>query len=907
MTAPPQAEPPFAARLRRRRLAARAALGFERLWPALWPPLGVLGAYLCAALLDLPPMLPAALQAVVLVAVLATAGWLLVRGLRHLRMPSEAEADRRLERASGLRHRPLAALVDQPALPGAEGLWRAHVARAAAQIGRLRVGLPRPGLAAIDRRALRGGLIVALAATLVVAGGEAPERVARAFVPHFAPTVPTPPAELQGWITPPAYTNLAPVFLRPEGGAISVPAGSHLTISLSGGSGTPALTLGPARLPFQQLDASSFQADQDLSAGGRLVVRRGGTELAAWDLTVRVDAAPVVRWPEPPGVARGGGRVPSTRLPWQVAHDYGVTSLQAELRLRERPNDPPLIVSIPLPGGAPKQAKGVRVQDLTSHPWAGLPVVARLVGRDAPGLVGTSDDAVFILPERHFDNPMARAVIAVRKGLTLHPDRRAAAIAELDRLSEVDAVWRNDPGGFLNLEAAGAELLYDRDADAVAEVQTRLWQLALHLEEGATERTARALEQARRDLREALDAQRRGDKIDPKEIARRMQALEQAIAKHLEALAEQLRRDPDAQMADPNSAQVDPQAAQRLAEEMRQAIEQGRMEDAQKRMAELEKMLDQLQKARPMHRSAQARERAQKQARGQQQMNALQDMVQREGGLLDRAQARDAQPSPDAAPPPDAPPPGAQSQDQQSQDQQSQDQQSGDQQSGDQQSGDQQSADKQAADKDAATRKRDARMQEALRRALGELMQQYGDLMGKVPPNLGDADVAMRDAARSLNKGEDAAAAGAVQRAIEALQKGGQSMSEQMAQAFGAQGAQRDGDQQEGGQQGDQDGAGTALGDPRGGDGNSPGGRNNRPWQHGNGQFGRNGDRHTDPLGRPLQEGTSGADESGDVTVPENMEGARTRAIQDELRRRAAERGRPQQELDYINRLLKQF
>jgi hypothetical protein len=37
------------------------------------------------------------------------------------------------------------------------------------------------------------------------------------------------------------------------------------------------------------------------------------------------------------------------------------------------------------------------------------------------------------------------------------------------------------------------------------------------------------------------------------------------------------------------------------------------------------------------------------------------------------------------------------------------------------------------------------------------------------------------------------------------------------------------------------------------------------------------------------------------------MEQARTRAIQEELRRREAERTRPQPELDYIDRLLKQF
>src|ERR1700686_3867236 len=68
---------------------------------------------------------------------------------------------------SGLRPRPLAVFTDRPAVPGAEALWRAHVARAAAQIGRLRVGMPRPGLAALDPRALRGALVVALFACLV--------------------------------------------------------------------------------------------------------------------------------------------------------------------------------------------------------------------------------------------------------------------------------------------------------------------------------------------------------------------------------------------------------------------------------------------------------------------------------------------------------------------------------------------------------------------------------------------------------------------------------------------------------------------------------------------------------------------------------------------------------------------
>jgi hypothetical protein len=69
-------------------------------------------------------------------------------------------------------------------------------------------------------------------------------------------------------------------------------------------------------------------------------------------------------------------------------------------------------------------------------------------------------------------------------------------------------------------------------------------------------------------------------------------------------------------------------------------------------------------------------------------------------------------------------------------------------------------------------------------------------------------------------------------------------------------------------------------------------------------------DRHDekrDPLGRVRKNGQGGLDEGGATEVPEAMEQARTRAIQDELRRRGAERTRPKPELDYIDRLLRQF
>jgi hypothetical protein len=67
------------------------------------------------------------------------------------------------------------------------------------------------------------------------------------------------------------------------------------------------------------------------------------------------------------------------------------------------------------------------------------------------------------------------------------------------------------------------------------------------------------------------------------------------------------------------------------------------------------------------------------------------------------------------------------------------------------------------------------------------------------------------------------------------------------------------------------------------------------------GQNGQNGTEQEDPLGR--QDGSSG---SGDgVKIPDRDTLARARSILEELRRRAAERGRPKQELDYYDRLLR--
>lgn len=147
----------------------------------------------------------------------------------------------------------------------------------------------------------------------------------------------------------------------------------------------------------------------------------------------------------------------------------------------------------------------------------------------------------------------------------------------------------------------------------------------------------------------------------------------------------------------------------------------------------------------------------------------------------------------------------------------------------------------------------------------GQNGDQDGD-QGDDDGSLDDADGAMGDAGSKLGEGNADGAVDSQGKALDALRKGAQKMAEAM-------------------QQGDGDGQGDG-----------PGNRAGRQQSGGN---------QTDPLGRPLH----GRDLSDDYTVkiPGEIDAQRVRRILEELRRRLGDSSRPQIELDYIERLLKDF
>ena len=147
----------------------------------------------------------------------------------------------------------------------------------------------------------------------------------------------------------------------------------------------------------------------------------------------------------------------------------------------------------------------------------------------------------------------------------------------------------------------------------------------------------------------------------------------------------------------------------------------------------------------------------------------------------------------------------------------------------------------------------------------GQQGQPGGD-QGDGEDGLDQADGAMGDATGRLGEGNADGAVDSQGRALEALRKGAQALAEAM-------------------QQGDGDQPGDGPGNPRGRQ-----------------QGAQNG---TDPLGRPLKHNEFNDDYS--VKIPGEIDVQRVRRILEELRRRLADPARPQIELDYIERLLKDY
>ena len=793
---------------------ARWAILWERLWPALWPATLIAGLFLLVALFDLFALLPGWLHLIALIGFVGAFLAALARGVREARLPDIAAGRRRVERESGLSHRPLTALDDRLAGGAtdseAAALWQAYQRRLRGNLSRLRVGLPRAGLARRDPWGLRAALGLVLVIAVAAGWGDGWNRVARAVTPDLAGAGQDLPPKLTLWITPPAYTRIAPLFVdtaaEPDA-TLTVPEGSTLLAQVEGGRGTPSLTIGEAAVAFAEIGAGTYRVNAAVLTGDHLTVEQGGRQLGAWPLRIVPDQPPTVTFAGPPVKTERA----ALRIEFEARDDYGLTAVGAIIRRVTGESGPgssvlsaeSIELSLPLPGVDPTEARAASFHDLTPHPWAGLPVEMRLAAKDSADQTGLSAPMTLTLPERVFHHPVARAIIEQRKRLTVAPEDRDSIGRALARIAAAPGAYDGDIVVTLALRIAQRRMENDRTGADLPGVQSLLWDTALRIEDGNLTIAERELRAAQQALQDALA---REDTTD-EEIERLMDELQQALDQFLEALAEQMERQlaegQEPQPLDPDATMLQREDLQQLLDQAREMARSGARDAAREMLAQLQEMLENLQSGmfagEPQPGAAEA----------MQMMQDLEALTQRQQELLDRSfrQSQQMQPG------------------------------------------------EQSSDNGAG-----AREQEGLRRALGDIMRQFGEMTGEVPGELGRGERAMRDAVDALRQGAPGQAVGPQSRALDELQQAMGAMADMLAQQLGRQPGQTQG------------------------------------------RFGR---APLDPLGR--NQPGQGLIDTGDVEIPEEADLQRAREILDELRRRAGELQRPRPEREYIDRLLRRF
>ena len=268
--------------------------------------------------------------------------------------------------------------------------------------------------------------ILALVVALAIAGGWRNDRMVAAFTPAFPPP---PPVVANLWIAPPAYTGKPPIYLdmAEHDKLLRVPVGSKLAgfVDDVRGRKPPQLVIDGKGTEFATVGKGKYQIEQVISEGKDITLQARGDEQARWKLHVIPDLAPTIEFAKPIGVDKW-----STKIDYIAGDDFGVTGVQLQIRLHGSvlgddmlsDDEEPEVLRIDLPvAGNTKKVADTFVRDLTSHPWAGLKVTVMLFASDALGQKGRSSVETFLLPERVFNDPTARALIVLRKALTRDP------------------------------------------------------------------------------------------------------------------------------------------------------------------------------------------------------------------------------------------------------------------------------------------------------------------------------------------------------------------------------------------------------------------------------------------------------------------------------------------------------
>jgi uncharacterized protein (TIGR02302 family) len=829
-------------------LRAKLALGFEQLWPMLARIAFIGLIYVSLAWAGVFMAAPSWLKIAIII-VLSIPLLIAIVKLFEFRIPNHQDALARLDRDSGLPHRPLATALDAQVLGNQDSssaaLWSVHQQRTQKLLSKLSLKLPQSALSIIDPKALRIASILASFAAFFVAGSDWQPRLLSGFDWNNSASASTQ-VRLDAWIDPPAYTNRAPIFLSQQGldkePRILVPIGSVLVLRAAPSENVSFSASGTLK---QQDDAKkdkpNLEHRYDVKGDGGMVVKNGGQTIASFTLAAIPDTPPAVEFLSATRKPKSEGADEITSdvlvLRYRLKDDYGVVSgeVAADLLADPKARITRLIAPLPkMPLSAPNgNGSAIEAQttiDLSEHPLAGAKLRLSLKVKDDLGQEATSNALEVAIPQKPFANPVSKALVEQRRNLVVYPDDKIQpSVALVGILTEPEA-FRTSTTLFTALRMAQSRLKLAKTDAQIIDLAEWLWQIALDEENGSLSAAEKALRAAQESMKQAIE---RG--APPEEIKRLAENLRRAMDRYMREFADNNKSKPSGSK-DPNAKMLSENDLAKILEKIEELTKQGKTADAQRLLEKLNEMLKNMQTAE----GSGAGWKQQKKTDLQKKADELEEMTRDERALRDRT-FREGQEF-----------------------------QRGDrgEQSGDEEGKGQKGKGK--SGEQGGNEKGGNSLQNRQKRLSDALEKLQKDLkgLGDGGQELSDALDAMREAERSLGEGKNGKAVEKQGKALESLRRGAQGLQQKLGELG----------------EGDRDRTGGKLG----------------------------GDKTlTDPLGRPLLDGKLQndsadnnaklrADGKGGGTIEE-----RSRAVLEELRRRLGELARPQTELDYIERLLR--
>ncbi len=809
---------------------------------------------------------------------------------RKLKRPNRSAAMRRVEEDSEVSHRPLDTLFDKPAI--SEAGWAEHYRKAEAKVDNLGNPRLRPALGQVDKYYLRFIVPSLLVLSLMVGTSDSFERLRHSLTPGWIHGAMGDVVTFEAWIDPPEYTGRPPVYFK-NIERLEVPEGSELVARIIGTKSPTRLKLtsrkGSRHLALTRIGPESFEVRTIVKDPSKASWRIGQTR-KNWEIITEPDRIPEIKFVREPDADKRDRLI----FAYSVDDDFGINELTLRLTLLQDDETAPQLtkdVNIPISGTVRKTDEKAAALDLTKHEWAGKKVSAVLIGTDGLGQQGQSDITYFTVPDKIFIEPLAKAVIehrslvlqgkaeyAAEPRLTRNerqnrpwfdtwepefrleraPESIQSAVVLIDAVTDVPEKMFQDPVVYMGLRNVASSLRYARSHTELEGMPEDLWNIALRAEFGV-------LGTALQEMREAEAALRDGiaRRAPQREIDTLFERYNEAVDRYREEL---MREAIEAgrfaeEQGGGGGPSVNMDQIQALLDAIEEANRQGDSEGARRALAQLAELLENMQiqlsqgggggEGPPMDGDM-----------SEEMKEALEDLADLLGDQRElRDQTREAEESE-----------GREGEEGEQSGQQQGQQQAGNQ-SGQQQG---QAGNEDGEEEGSARGPMSGEELAELQGQLSELLEDSERFLPEEGTGAGgedgdedgvgiDPEAALEDARRAMELAEDALERGDFGEAefeqgeaIQALRELGRSLADQ---------ARRNGSQN-GGQEVNND--------------------------------------NTDPLGR-AEDGEGGNLDDNNADLDGKDPAARTRELQDEIRRRASEQEREKEERDYLERLLKRF